>query len=220
MSDRQFDTQRVKWLGVDMQEGRGAGFWEYVDSKASPMTPRVIAHPWQAERSDGCLALASDGTRCSRYVDASITPFCEFHEPSAIEWMLARVDHHLVRAYRRDMDQARKAALLLASHPRGEGAFVYFYELPSAGVVKIGFSRRPRSRVAAFKSGHGCIFPEGITDFASGRLLGHIPGDQGLEADLHRRFATHRVAGEWFQHVGPVKAFIEHALAADGAVAS
>jgi hypothetical protein len=47
-------------------------------------------------------------------------------------------------------------------------------------------------------------------------LLGEIPGGKTDEADLHRRFRTFRVRGEWFRYSDELRSFVEEIVAAKG----
>ena len=44
-------------------------------------------------------------------------------------------------------------------------------------------------------------------------LLGELPGGRADEADLHRRFRSFRVRGEWFRYSDELRAFIDEAIA-------
>jgi hypothetical protein len=67
---------------------------------------------------------------------------------------------------------------------------VYFIEADMPGSpVKIGWTnRRPEERLIDLRVGTPVAL----------HLLGVIPGDEHLEAMLHRHFADHHVRGEWF----------------------
>jgi hypothetical protein len=68
------------------------------------------------------------------------------------------------------------------------GPAVYFVEAEN-GLIKIGFSRSIRER---FKKLHTAS-PGQLN------LLGLWPAGQPIERELHRRFASQRVTGEWFK---------------------
>lgn len=67
---------------------------------------------------------------------------------------------------------------------------VYFIQ-DDNGMIKIGYSSDPISRILALQTAH------------SGRLsfLRVIDGGQKTEAWLHRRYASLRVGGEWFHYI-------------------
>ena len=67
---------------------------------------------------------------------------------------------------------------------------VYFFQGETTGHVKIGFTRRSvSSRLASLQTGS----PERLV------CIGTIDGDDSTEADLHARFASLRLHGEWFR---------------------
>lgn len=75
-------------------------------------------------------------------------------------------------------------------------SFVYFIE--AEGFIKIGYSRDPIIRLGQIRRGQSVAAPEGISTSAA-RLLAVEQGDRSTEKSLHKRFAEHRVAGEWFE---------------------
>ncbi len=64
---------------------------------------------------------------------------------------------------------------------------VYFIRDRGTGLVKIGVSHNPDSRMKQLRTS-GDV-----------ELLGSFPGDVPEEAKLHRQFAEHRRHGEWFE---------------------
>lgn len=79
-----------------------------------------------------------------------------------------------------------------------EGASVYFIQRAD-GLVKIGFSHSPQLRLSQLKTQHGC----GMT------LLATTQGARLKEAELHKKFAEDRVAGEWFHPSDQLMQFIK-----------
>lgn len=79
------------------------------------------------------------------------------------------------------------------------GSYVYFLLFGSNARVKIGTSRNPRARIAGLSTGA----PGKV------RLYYVTPGDRGLEADLHQRFAEYRINGEWFIYAQPIREWIK-----------
>lgn len=68
-------------------------------------------------------------------------------------------------------------------------SWVYFIaELPN-GPMKIGLSVRPYRRLAQLQTGHPARL----------KLLAVIPGNHAMERQIHRRFASQRLSGEWFR---------------------
>lgn len=76
----------------------------------------------------------------------------------------------------------------------------FIYAVMAAnGLVKIGFSKNPRSRAVKINS-----------DASSPcRLLGFVEASVAVEAALHRRLAAHRVYSEWYRHEGLVREFVD-----------
>jgi hypothetical protein len=67
---------------------------------------------------------------------------------------------------------------------------IYFAEAIGVGNIKIGHTDKDDAleRLAELQTGSPVPL----------RLLGTMPGDMLVEKDLHRRFASSRVHGEWF----------------------
>ncbi len=74
---------------------------------------------------------------------------------------------------------------------------VYFAKSRLSGLIKIGVSTDPRSRLRNLDS----ATPGGID------VLAVVRGDRSHESTLHTLFATARVNGEWFE---PVEALDRH----------
>lgn len=99
----------------------------------------------------------------------------------------------------------------LNDEPESGGySVIYFLEAVGVGSIKIGFTDRTdvESRIAEIQT--GCPVPV--------RLLKSMPGTLEDEKNLHRRFASSRLNGEWFK---PVPELIQHikpceALTCDG----
>lgn len=77
---------------------------------------------------------------------------------------------------------------------------IYFFQAEGVGHIKIGFTD---GTDASFR----------LADLQTGspvplRLLGTMPGTADDEKNLHRRFAAHRVHGEWFLPVPDLLALI------------
>lgn len=73
---------------------------------------------------------------------------------------------------------------------------VYFLQDGPGGLVKIGFTKHLRARIAELQCGHANRL----------QLLGTWFGGRKEERELHRRFARHRVHGEWFTPVPEILA--------------
>jgi hypothetical protein len=66
---------------------------------------------------------------------------------------------------------------------------VYFIQDAVTAAIKIGFClKKPEKRLAALRTGNANPL----------RLVGHVPGSERHEKQLHRRFARHCIQGEWF----------------------
>lgn len=93
---------------------------------------------------------------------------------------------------------------------RFERSRVYF--MRNGKYIKIGFtSTSPETRLDAIRKAGGILMPKGL-DFTATELIGHIPGDLRLEKILHKKFASIRVAGEWFKATPELTDFIEKEL--------
>lgn len=75
---------------------------------------------------------------------------------------------------------------------------VYFVQIGNADRVKIGFSGNLKNRLQSMAT----VSSEVVT------LLGHIEGDKKMESDLHTRFASYRIRGEWFHLSGDLLAYV------------
>lgn len=78
---------------------------------------------------------------------------------------------------------------------------IYFVEC--GGLVKIGKATDVRARLSSMQTGN----PEPMT------LLGEVPGGRADESDLHQRFRSFRVRGEWFRYSGELRTFIDETVA-------
>lgn len=68
--------------------------------------------------------------------------------------------------------------------------FVYFIGAPAVRRIKIGWSQdHPSRRLHTFQTGS----PVPLV------LLAYVEANPAAEKELHRRFASLRVAGEWFE---------------------
>lgn len=87
---------------------------------------------------------------------------------------------------------------------------LYFALAEGVGHIKIGFTdgEDAGERLATLQTGSPVPL----------RLLGTLPGSLEDEKDLHRRFAAHRVTGEWFKPVPELLAIIspKEKLACEG----
>jgi hypothetical protein len=76
---------------------------------------------------------------------------------------------------------------------------VYFVRADEYGPIKIGYSATPRQRLSDLQNGS----PHQL------RLIGYIhPGSYHLERQLHQRFRSLRLHGEWFDPRAPLINFI------------
>lgn len=67
--------------------------------------------------------------------------------------------------------------------------FVYFIQDGDSGPIKIGASARPLQRMVSFQ----------LATWRELRHLGICEGGTALEHELHVRFRSDEIAGEWFQ---------------------
>lgn len=98
----------------------------------------------------------------------------------------------------RSIERVRKAA---ADEKTSQGGQVVYFVASDDGKVKIGTSGNIEKRMADLQTSAATKLT----------LLLTIPGDTGLEADLHRRFKHLREAGEWFEHTLELRYFVEGA---------
>lgn len=86
------------------------------------------------------------------------------------------------------------------SNARIETAVIYFIQAEGVGHIKIGFTdaEGASARLVSLQIGSPVLL----------KLLGVIPGTVEDEKNLHRRFAAHRVTGEWFRPVPELLALV------------
>jgi hypothetical protein len=75
---------------------------------------------------------------------------------------------------------------------------IYFVKNPDDGRIKIGQSENVRSRILWLRS----------TSKANVELLGVMEGSRLLEREIHARFASGWIDGEWFEATPELLAFI------------
>lgn len=75
-------------------------------------------------------------------------------------------------------------------------SFIYFAR--AGNKVKIGISKNPKQRLGGIRTGNS----------SKVRIYYVTPGDSRKERDLHRRFAEHRVNGEWFLFAQTIRDWI------------
>lgn len=78
-------------------------------------------------------------------------------------------------------------------------SWVYFIESKDSGLVKIGYSKRPKDRFNSIKT----MSPEHLN------LMGMMPGGKTEESELHKKFSDIRSHGEWFTLTPELIEFIE-----------
>lgn len=91
----------------------------------------------------------------------------------------------------------RKESAHAATKQSGRSSHVYFVRQSS--FIKIGWSKKWRSRVLALQTSS----PHEIT------VLAVYRGGPTLERDLHAMFAQHRVRLEWFSDCSDIRAYID-----------
>lgn len=94
----------------------------------------------------------------------------------------------------------RNSSLLVRDRQRDEA--VYFILDSASNTVKIGFTTAKTIRLSQIQSHNS----------GSLSLLGSIPGGRIKEKELHDRFLSLRVRGEWFAYKDELKAFIAVAV--------
>jgi Meiotically up-regulated gene 113 len=93
--------------------------------------------------------------------------------------------------------------------PRRGGGHIYFVQMLVGGPIKIGWATSVASRVATLQL--GCPYPLVV--------LATMAGTMSDERELHKRFADHRLRGEWFHEDAPgLRELVGACRAGDGAV--
>lgn len=121
--------------------------------------------------------------------------------PGGTEWTL-RAAHHegkldLYRVGKFTYVKARDVPPLAQYLPDAIGRV---YVVGYAGFIKIGFTSGPvENRIRTLQT--AC--PEVL------KVYGESHGTPELERQLHKRFATHRLEGEWFRRRGIIKKWVE-----------
>jgi len=113
-----------------------------------------------------------------------------YHEPHRKE-RKRRVSEATKRSMQRALDTGEKV------DPTGEYEWVYFVR--TDGLVKIGYTSDPGSRLKAYPP--------------SAEVLVVMPGNRWLETQLHRKFATYLARGrEWFTESDKLHEYIEQQI--------
>lgn len=84
-----------------------------------------------------------------------------------------------------------------------EQGYVYFILNEKGDRVKIGFSRDPQKRMRQLQTANA----QRLT------LLATIPGTKEDEKYLHARYRNYRGINEWFRMAGPLRDYVEWAIA-------
>lgn len=105
-----------------------------------------------------------------------------------------KIEREAVRKYQDEQARqwSRQTEGLAASQQ------VYFIGAAS-GPIKIGIAAHPLSRLSGLQTGH----------HEKLELLATCAGGQPQERDYHKRFADHRLSGEWFERCPEIEAEIE-----------
>lgn len=82
---------------------------------------------------------------------------------------------------------------------RREGGYVYLIQEGEDGPVKIGWAKNPATRLEDFQTGNSREL----------RIVASFPGGINDERELHKRFAAHRLRGEWFEPVPALFSLLE-----------
>ena len=82
---------------------------------------------------------------------------------------------------------------------------VYFIEAQGTDLVKIGIAAQPKERLRELQTAS----PHRLA------ILATMPGGKPKESHLHRQFAAHRAAGEWFHRTPELDELIAKAQAGD-----
>lgn len=144
------------------------------------------------------VAVAVQGGQC----ETNLKPYAVGDVAHALNKMGA-TDSRLVG---RPFAPSASNPFVVPDRPAGPKRFgaraVYFIQPVGGGLIKIGVSNSPISRLEALQV--GC--PVDL------KIIGLIPdAEPGTEAALHARFAHARVRGEWFEPVPELLRFIGEA---------
>lgn len=112
-----------------------------------------------------------------------------------INWHVRSIARGILRDHASDAEFPRVSPSAMSR--RGT---IYFALAPKLKRVKIGFtSGRVEKRLVSIQV--GC--PEKIV------IIGAVKGSMSREEELHRKFESHRVIGEWFEYADELKEYID-----------
>lgn len=77
---------------------------------------------------------------------------------------------------------------------------IYFIQSTHGGPIKIGYAANPQKRLNQIQN----MSPVPI------RMIAAVEGDRRLEFDIHRRFSSQRLYGEWFEPTETLFNFIDN----------
>lgn len=75
---------------------------------------------------------------------------------------------------------------------------IYFIQAGNNGPIKIGIASKPETRLKNLQTAH----------FDELTIRGVMPGDKEVEKELHDRFSSYHMRGEWFQNAKEIDEFI------------
>lgn len=99
-------------------------------------------------------------------------------------------------ADRRKREQVALLELVRQYQPDNE-PFIYLIEHDNR--YKIGFSKNISKRLRSFNTAHATHC----------KIVAIAPGTKELEKDLHKKFSTHHISGEWFLKKPAIVQYIE-----------
>ena len=76
---------------------------------------------------------------------------------------------------------------------------IYFILAEEVNRVKIGFANKPGMRLSKLQTDSPCIV----------KPLAYIEGDVAAERELHERFASLRIRGEWFEYGPALRKYVK-----------
>jgi hypothetical protein len=129
-----------------------------------------------------CLNHKEDLPDLSFYPDAPEKALCK---ACIRERRTKRNEEILKEVDRRKREQEALRTLISSLQTPGD-PFVYLIEFENR--YKIGVSKNIPKRIKNFNTAHA----------SPCKIVAIIKGDKVLETELHERFATHRLNGEWF----------------------
>ena len=104
---------------------------------------------------------------------------CDAHEE--MQWIISAVEMQLLGVLRELWNEE-------AREKRNHGGNVYFLQSKETGLIKVGFSKQPKTRTKNIMVAH----------HDDAEVIGFIPGSSKTERSIHKSFSKDHKRGEWF----------------------